>query len=117
MNQAVQRKLVGRGKVLALAALLVALGGSVFPASAQTNTRLLLSSGTEVPGHGGLAFGPFLSLTMNGNQEIIFLTSLRSPRVEMRAVARSSGVSCCQEGKQGGHYGGLPIVQGIVANP
>jgi hypothetical protein len=63
------------------------------PAIAQTNTRLLLAAGTEVPGHGGLAFGPFLSVAMNGRQDIIFLTSLRSPRVEMRAVVRSAGVS------------------------
>lgn len=61
--------------------------------AATVNTRLLLASGTEVPGHGGLAFGPFLSVAMNGRQEIIFLTSLRSPRAEMRAVVRSTGVS------------------------
>jgi len=73
--------------------LLFVLAGGALPASAQQNTRLLLTSGTEVPGHGGLAFGPFLSLAMNGHQEVIFLTSLRSPRAEMRAVARSTGVS------------------------
>ena len=77
-----------------MGALLVVLaGGGAVRVSAQVNTRLLLTSGTEVPGHGGLAFGPFLSLEMNGNQDIIFLTSLRSPRVEMRAVVRSTGVS------------------------
>jgi hypothetical protein len=47
----------------------------------------------EVPGHGGLAFGPFVSVAMNGNEELIFLTSMRSPRAEMRAVVRSMGVS------------------------
>jgi hypothetical protein len=73
--------------------LLCAAIASVLPASAQVNTRLLLASGTEVPGHGGLAFGPFLSVAMNDNQEIIFLTSLRSPREELRAVVRSAGVS------------------------
>jgi hypothetical protein len=78
---------------VALGALLVAWVASAVPVFAQLNTRLLLTSGTEVPGHGGLAFGPFLSLAMNGNQDIIFLTSLRSPRVEMRAVVRSTGVS------------------------
>ena len=87
------KKSVGGGKGLAVGALLVALAGSALPVFAQLNTRLLLTTGTEVPGHGGLAFGPFLSLAMNGNQEIIFLTSLRSPRVEMRAVVRSTGVS------------------------
>ena len=69
------------------------LAGGALPASAQQNTRLLLTSGTEVPGHGGLAFGPFLSLAMNGHQEVIFLTSLRSPRADMHAVVRSTGVS------------------------
>jgi hypothetical protein len=63
------------------------------PALAQVNTRLLLTTGGEVPGHGGLAFGPFLSVAMTGRQEIVFLTSLRSPRVEMRAIVRSTGVS------------------------
>ena len=85
--------MIWRGKGLAVGVLLVALAGSALPAFAQLNTRLLLTTGTEVPGHGGLAFGPFLSLAMNGNQDIIFLTSLRSPRVEMRAVVRSTGVS------------------------
>ena len=81
-------------KVLAPSALLLcAAAAGVLPAFAQLNTRLLLATGTEVPGHGGLAFGPFLSVAMNGNQDIIFLTSLRSPRVEMRAVVRSTGVS------------------------
>jgi hypothetical protein len=93
LTQVLGKNSVWRGKVWALGALLVLLAGCAIPASAQLNTRLLLTSGTEVPGHGGLAFGPFLSLSMNGNQEIIFLTSLRSPRVEMRAVVRSTGVS------------------------
>ncbi len=80
--------------MLAVCALLLgAAAVGVAPAWAQLNTRLLLTAGTEVPGHGGLAFGPFLSVAMNGNQDIIFLTSLRSPRVEMRAVVRSTGVS------------------------
>ena len=93
MTQVLGRKFVWRGKGLAVGALLVVLAGSAHPVFAQLNTRLLLTTGTEVPGHGGLAFGPFLSLAMNGNQDIIFLTSLRSPRVEMRAVVRSTGVS------------------------
>ena len=93
MTQVLGRKFVWRGKGLAVGALVVALAGSAAPVFAQLNTRLLLTTGTEVPGHGGLAFGPFLSLAMNGNQEIIFLTSLRSPRAEMRAVVRSAGVS------------------------
>src|SRR5580658_2477002 len=83
-----------QGSLLLSCALLlwIAIAG-VVPAFGQLNTRLLLAAGTEVPGHGGLAFGPFLSLAMNGRQDIIFLTSLRSPRVEMRAVVRSTGVS------------------------
>ena len=84
---------IWRGNILAVGMLLAALASGALPAFAQLNTRLLLTTGTEVPGHGGLAFGPFLSLAMNGNQEIIFLTSLRSPRAEMRAVVRSTGVS------------------------
>jgi hypothetical protein len=75
-----------------IALLLVMMGGAQF-ALGQQNTRLLLASGTEVPGHGGLAFGPFLSLEMTGNQDIIFLTSLHSPRTDARAVVRSVGVS------------------------
>jgi hypothetical protein len=86
-------KYVWRHKALAVGALLVALAGGALPIFAQLNTRLLLMTGTEVPGHGGLAFGPFLSLAMNGNQEVVFLTSLRSSRNELRAVVRSAGVS------------------------
>ena len=81
------------GLARAAAALLIALAGGAPPAFAQLNTRLLLSSGTEVPGHSGLAFGPFLSVAMNGNQDIIFLTSMTSPRGDMHAVVRSAGVS------------------------
>jgi hypothetical protein len=61
--------------------------------SAQSNTRLLLAAGSGVPGHTGFAFGPFSDLAMNDNREIVFLSSLRSPRNELRAVVRSSGVS------------------------
>jgi len=83
-----------RGETLVAVAFLlgVAAVGAV-PAFAQLNTRLLLTSGTEVPGHAGLEFGPFLSLEMNSNQDIIFLTSLHSPRAEMHAIVRSTGVS------------------------
>jgi len=61
--------------------------------SAQSNTRLLLPAGSGVPGHTGFSFGPFSNLAMNENREILFLSSLRSPRNELRAVVRSSGVS------------------------
>ena len=61
--------------------------------SAQSNTRLLLAAGSGVPGHSGIAFGPFSDLAMNDNREIAFLSSLRSPRNELRAVVMSSGVS------------------------
>jgi len=61
--------------------------------SAQSNTRLLLSTGSGVPGHPGIAFGPFSDLAMNDNRQIAFLSSLRSPRNELRAVVVSSGVS------------------------
>ena len=75
------------------ASLCFLLAAAAGPAFAQVNTRLLLTTGTEVPGHGGLSFGPFISLAMNGNDDIIFLTSLHSPRADMRAVVRSTGVS------------------------
>ena len=61
--------------------------------SAQSNTRLLLAAGSGVPGHAGFSFGPFSSLAMIDNREIVFLSSLRGPRNELRAVVRSSGVS------------------------
>ncbi len=83
----------GYGSKLVAAFLLYTAVSAAVPAFAQLNTRLLLSTVTEVPGHGGLAFGPFLSLAMNSNQDIIFLTSMRSPRADMHAVVRSSGVS------------------------
>jgi len=69
----------------------------LFPASpwlpAQSNTRLLLAAGSGVPGHAGIAFGPFSDLAMNDNRQIVFLSSLRSPRNELRAVVASSGIS------------------------
>jgi hypothetical protein len=61
--------------------------------SAQSNTRLLLAVDSGVPGHTGFSFGPFSGLAMNDSREIVFLSSLRSARNEMRAVVRSSGVS------------------------
>jgi len=61
--------------------------------SAQSSTRLLLAAGSGVPGHGGFSFGPFSNLAMNDDREIVFLSSLRGPRIELRAVVRSSGVS------------------------
>ena len=61
--------------------------------SAQSNTRLLLAAGSGVPGHAGFSFGPFSNLAMNDNREIVFLSSLRGPRNELRAVIKSSGVS------------------------
>jgi hypothetical protein len=62
-------------------------------ALAQANTRLLLANGTGVPGHTGFVFGPFSSLAMNEAKDVVFLTSLRSARIELRAIARSTGVT------------------------
>ena len=73
-------------------------------ASAQVNTRLLLTSGTGVPGHPGFTFGPFSNLAMNGNQDIIFLSSLHSARSDLHAVVRSNGVSFT-----------VPAFQGLLA--
>lgn len=78
-------------KIVLLLAIVVGVGA--LPGFAQVNTRLLLASGTEVPGHGGLAFGPFSSVAMNGHQDIVFLTTLHSPRADLQAIVRSSGVS------------------------
>jgi len=90
----VRREPILGGKVLATLAMGLWLAGACTPtAFAQVITRLLLESGDAVPGHGGFAFGPFAGLSMNGNQDIIFLSSLRSPRTELRAVVRSTGVS------------------------
>jgi hypothetical protein len=60
---------------------------------AQSNTRLLLASGSGVPGHAGFVFGPFSNLAMNENREIVFLSTLRSTRKELPALVRSSGVT------------------------
>jgi hypothetical protein len=60
---------------------------------AQSNVRLLLSSGMGVPEHSGFAFGTFSGLTMNAQRQLAFLTTLRSPRTDIPAVVRSSGVS------------------------
>ncbi len=76
-----------------MSALMAVLADCALPAAAQLNTRLLLASGTEVPEHGGLEFGPFSNVAMNGHQDIAFLTTLHSPRTEMHAIVRSSGVS------------------------
>ena len=89
-----QRRSIRAGKWRAAAVLLACLAAAgARPAFGQVNTRLLLASGTEVPGHGGLAFGPFMSLGMNDNDDLVFLTSLHSPRADLRAVVRSTGVS------------------------
>lgn len=82
------RKAIGPG----LVALGLALGvcGS---AQAQSNTRLLLASGWGVPGHPGFAYGPFSGLAMSEGREIVFLSSLRGAKSELRAVVRSSGVT------------------------
>jgi hypothetical protein len=81
------------GGIRESALLLVFVAGiGIVPGLAQVNTRLLLSSGTEVPGHGGLAFGPFSNVAMNGHQDIVFLTSLHSPRADLHAIVRSIGV-------------------------
>ncbi|SPE23449.1 exported hypothetical protein [Acidobacteriia bacterium SbA2] len=83
---------VDRSLAFSLVALILLLAAP-WRLSAQSNTRLLLSAGSGVPGHPGIAFGPFIDLAMNDNRQIAFLSSLRSPRNELRAVVVSSGVS------------------------
>ncbi|MFB3923956.1 MAG: choice-of-anchor tandem repeat NxxGxxAF-containing protein [Terriglobia bacterium] len=74
-------------------ALSVALIAGQQGLRAQSNTRLLLASGWGVPGHPGFAFGPFSNLAMNKQGEIVFATSLRGAKSELRAIVRSSGVT------------------------
>ncbi len=74
-----------------LLVLMVALAAG--PAKAQSNTRLLLSSGGGVPAHQGFAFGPFSGLMMNEAREVVFLSSLRGAKSELKAVVRSTGVT------------------------
>ncbi|MGA2630454.1 MAG: choice-of-anchor tandem repeat NxxGxxAF-containing protein [Terriglobia bacterium] len=74
-----------------LAVLILLLGSRA--ASAQSNTRLLLSSGWGVPAHQGFAFGPFRGLAMNEAREVVFLSSLRGAKSDLAAVVRSSGVT------------------------
>ncbi len=71
--------------------LLLCLGGH--PGFAQVNSRLLLVSGSAVPGHPGFTFGLFHDLAMSGNQQIVFRSTLESPRSSLRAVVQSQGVS------------------------
>ena len=63
------------------------------PAVAQVNVRLLLVSGSAVPGHPGFTFGPFEDLAMSGDDQVAFRSTLESPRNNLRAVVRSQGVS------------------------
>jgi hypothetical protein len=63
------------------------------PAGAQVNTRVLLVSGSAVPGHPGFTFGSFQDLAMSGNDQIVFRSTLESPRSNLRALVRSQGVS------------------------
>jgi hypothetical protein len=59
----------------------------------QSNTRVLLSTGWGVPAHQGFAFGPFNGLAMNDSREVVFLTTLRGSKSDLRALVRSRGVS------------------------
>lgn len=67
--------------------------GAARPAGAQVNARLLLVSGSAVPGHPGFTFGPFRDLSMSGNDQVVFRSTLESPRNNLHAVVRSQGVS------------------------
>ena len=91
LTQVVKRPFFRLVRFAAGCLVLATLGAS--PAPAQINTRLLVDSGTEVPGHSGLAFGPFLSVAMNSKEDIAFLTSMRSARGDMHAIVRSTGVT------------------------
>ncbi|MBI1940139.1 MAG: hypothetical protein HYS33_01375, partial [Acidobacteria bacterium] len=76
--------------VLLVALVVLAVGGA---ANGQSNTRLLLSSGWGVPDHRGFAFGRFSNLAMNAGRDIVFLSSMRGAKRDLRAVIRSTGVT------------------------
>jgi hypothetical protein len=84
-----------RGSVVFRAHLLVAMFVlfSVTGARAQSNTRLLLASGWGVPEHAGFALGPFSGLMMNDAKDVVFLTSMRGAKSDLKAVMRSDGVT------------------------
>jgi hypothetical protein len=74
-----------------LCGLLLLCGAS--SADAQVNARLLLVSGSAVPGHPGFTFGPFQDLAMSANDQIVFRSTLESPRNTLRAIVCSHGIS------------------------
>lgn len=84
-----------RASVVALEHLLLALFVlfSATSARAQSNTRLLLASGWGVPDHAGFALGPFSNLVMNDARDVVFLTSMRGAKSDLKAVMRSEGVT------------------------
>jgi len=86
------RRAAANGRAVWLLAVALVLWGSN-AAHAQSNTRLLLASGWGVPGHSGYVFGPFSHLAMNEAQEIVFLSSLRGAKRDLRAIIRSTGVT------------------------
>jgi hypothetical protein len=87
--------LTGRAKFLEAIAFCVLFSVCLAerPAAAQVNTRVLLVSGSGVPGHPGFTFGTFHDLAMSGNQQIVFRTMLESPRANIEAVVESHGIS------------------------
>ncbi|HEX5410573.1 MAG TPA: choice-of-anchor tandem repeat NxxGxxAF-containing protein [Terriglobia bacterium] len=86
-------KMCVRGVVMAGLGVVLMLWLVARPTHAQVGARLVLVSGSEVPGHPGFTFGPFSDLAMNGNDQIVFRTTLESSRGTVRAVVRSQGVS------------------------
>jgi len=74
-----------------LIAVLIVFSGT--SARAQSNTRLLLASGWGVPEHAGFALGPFSNLVMNDARDVVFLTSMRGAKSDLKAVMRSDGVT------------------------
>ena len=91
LTQKVQTRSVNLCAGLVLLAIAFQLGAS--SAVAQSNTRLLLTSGRGVPGRQGFVFGPFSNLAMNDSGQIVFLTRLRGSKADVRAVIRSVGVT------------------------
>jgi hypothetical protein len=60
---------------------------------AQAGARLLISSGSDVPGNPGFVFGPFSGLAMSAHRQIAFLSTIHSERNDRKVITRSTGVS------------------------
>jgi hypothetical protein len=95
MVQVVRGAPVGSGGGRQLAPIVLLLAWLAIPTSVwpQSDTRLLLATGTGVPEHAGFVFGSMSGLSMNSSDELVFLSTLHGPRNDINALIRSRGVS------------------------